>query len=137
MSSIHPWCIFTSNLTIDAFRNDLPDQAKQDALQGREGQRPTRNVLLAHEERWIKHFPDDRSYDSAIQYLRWRQSVARDMQLIVDMRRFRHLCYELTNFRNHVTSPDHGDTREGKKAPASRKQLRARARLMAPRLHPM
>lgn len=103
--------IDTDNFDIDLFRDALPDQATQDALQAAEGQCVNRNILVTHEERWIQYAPDDRSFNSAIRYLKWRQNVQRDMQPIIDTRRFRQLAYALTNFRNHLIEPDHGDLR--------------------------
>lgn len=99
----------TANFDIGQFRNDLPDETTQNALQAAQGQRPNHNVLLAHEERWIKYAPDDRSYVSAIKYLKWRQNVVRDMQPIIDLRRFRQLAYCLCDFRNKNIEPDAGD----------------------------
>lgn len=101
----------TDNFNVELFRADLPDQETQDALQAAQGHRDNRNVLVAHEERWIQYSPDDRTYKSAISYLKWRQNVKRDMQPIIDTRRFRQLAYALTNFRNHVITCDNGDER--------------------------
>jgi len=77
----------TPNFDVDKFRDALPDEEAQAALQNAQGRKPTHNVLLAHKERWIKHAPDDATYVSAVSNLKRRINVNRDMQPIIDQRR--------------------------------------------------
>ena len=77
----------TDNFDVARVRTDLPDQGTQDALQAAQRRKPTHNVLLSHEERWMKHAPDDASHVPAISHLTWRISVQRDTPQIVDQRK--------------------------------------------------
>jgi len=99
----------TDNFDVARVRTDLPDQGTQDALQAAQRRKPTHNVLLSHEERWMKHAPDDASHVPAISHLTWRISVQRDTPQIVDQRKPRQTAYALTGFRDKVMTQDGGD----------------------------
>ena len=55
-----------------------------------------------HKRRWIDRFPDDSSYESAIQYLKHRMYVLEDMIIIQDKRRLNQLAYSLYEYRNQI-----------------------------------
>jgi hypothetical protein len=54
------------------FRDALPDQGVQDALQDAQRRKPVGAKWITHEKRWIEYSPDDSSYESVFRYFNWR-----------------------------------------------------------------
>lgn len=61
--------------------------------------------MAEHEERWIDYSPDDSSYESAVEYFKWRMNYQRDMQVIRDKRHLCNFAYALYEYRNKVFKP--------------------------------
>lgn len=101
--------VCTDDFDADVFRNALPDQATQDALQAATGHRPINSYWIDHERRWIEYSPNDTTYQSAIRYFNHRMCVARDMELIANNRRLSEMAYALFKFRNKAIDPDMGN----------------------------
>lgn len=101
--------VCTDEFDADTFRDALPDQVTQDALQAATRHRVVGGYWIDHEKRWIEYSPDDTTYDSAIRYFNHRMCVARDMEPITASRRLREMAYFLYKYRNKAVDVDMGD----------------------------
>lgn len=91
----------------DAVTNYFPSDAIQEYLQVRSASGgPADKHMAEHKRRWIERFPDDSSYECAIQYIKHRMYVLEDMMIIQDKRRLNQLCYALYEYRNQVVTTD-------------------------------
>lgn len=91
--------VCTDDFDADVFRNALPDQATQDALQAATGRRPIGSFWIDHEKRWIEYSPDVSTHESASKYFEYRMFVIRDMEPISG-RRLLEITYTLFKYRN-------------------------------------
>lgn len=74
--------------------------------------------MAEHEERWINYDPDNTSYESAIEYLKYRMNYVRDLQVIRDKRHLCNLAFALYEYRNKIFKPcveeiNHGSRMSG------------------------
>lgn len=82
----------------------FPEVALQEYLQNHtRSSGPADKYMAEHKRQWIDRFPDDTSYESAIQYLKHRMYVLEDMIIIQDKRRLCQLAYSLYEYRNQIT----------------------------------
>lgn len=94
------------------FRKNLPSAETQLFLQAKQGSNSTSNFTLRWttlEKQWIEYKPDDASYESAVRFLKRRMFKIREMEPIVDQRRFCQLAYTLWQYRNKRTNADPAD----------------------------
>lgn len=85
----------------------FPTEAVQEYLQTHtRSNGPADKHMAEHKRRWIDRFPDDGSYECAIQYLKHRMYVLEDMMIIQDKRRLNQLAYSLYEYRNQIISAD-------------------------------
>ena len=61
--------------------------------------------MAKHKKLWIERFPDDSSYECAIQYLKHRMYVLEDMIIIQDKRRLCQMAWALYEYRNQLIKP--------------------------------
>jgi len=81
----------------------FPEQAVQEYLQAHSrASGPVDQHMAEHKRRWTASYPDDSSYESAIQYLKRRMYVEEDMMIIQDKRRLTQLAYALYEYRNKI-----------------------------------
>jgi hypothetical protein len=94
----------------DAVTPYFPTQEVQEYLQTHtRSSGPVDKHMAEHKRQWIDRFPDDSSYECAIQYLKYRMYVLEDMMIIQDKRRLNQLAYSLYEYRNQILLPDAED----------------------------
>lgn len=91
----------------DAVTEYFPTEEVQEFLQTHtRSSGPVDKHMAEHKRRWIERFPDDSTYECAIQYLKHRMYVLEDMIIIQDKRRLNQLAYTLYEYRNQITTTD-------------------------------
>jgi hypothetical protein len=95
--------ILYNNYDRECVTEYFPDEATQEFLQVRHNSSgPADKHMAEHKRRWIERYPDDSSYESAIQYVKERMYVLEDMIIIQDKRRLTQMCYALYEYRNAI-----------------------------------
>lgn len=102
----------TCNVLYDRYNREevtqyFPTEAVQEFLQTH-----TRSSSVADkymdelERKWIDRFPDDSSYECAIEFIKYRMFVQRDMICIRDKRKRCELAWTLYEYRNQIVTAD-------------------------------
>lgn len=117
------YVIIYDNYDRERVTSYFPSEAVQEFLQVRHNTSgPCDKHMAGHERQWIELYPDDGSYESAIQYFRVRMYVKRDMIVIEDKRRLCQKAWALYEYRNQIITPcveelNHGSRMSGNYRP--------------------